>query len=203
LPRRDRSRPDHRRIVIAQEAARIMQEQGLTDFRNAKEKAMLRLGLEQQGALPSNEEVELALAERNRIFRGDAHAQFVGTLRRAALQLMRLLDRFQPRLVGSALNGNATEHSTIDLHLFSDAAEDVSQALQTLGIPHRAAEHRMRMRRDEVETYPGYRLRNGDFDFALTVFPERIRRHAPLSPVDGRPMQRAAAKQIEALLADQ
>jgi hypothetical protein len=199
VPRRNR-KPDHRRITIAQEAARIIQEQGLTDFRSAKEKAVTRLGLEQQGALPSNEEIEQALAERQRIFRGDAHEEYISALRLAALEFMRDLQPFEPRLVGPVLNGSATEHAMIDLHLFSDAAEDVATHLDALGLQYRVWEHRLRLRRDEVEAFPGYRLRNGQFEFSLAVFPERFRGHAPLSPVDGRPMRRAGLRDVEALL---
>ena len=94
MPRRNRSRPDHRRTAIAQEAARIMQEHGLRDFRSAKEKAGLRLGLQDKGALPSNEEIESALAERNRIFRGGTHEEFIKMLRQAALDVMRRLEEF-------------------------------------------------------------------------------------------------------------
>ena len=65
MPRRNRSRPDHRRTAIAQEAARIIQEHGLKDFRIAKEKAGLRLGMEDRGALPSNQEIESALTTQH------------------------------------------------------------------------------------------------------------------------------------------
>ena len=200
MPKRNRSRPDHRRTAIAQEAARIMQEHGLKDFRRAKEKAGLRLGLEDRGALPDNQEIESAIAERNRIFRGEAHEEFVDVLRQAALDVMRRIGDFDPRLVGPVLTGNASEHSTIDLHVFSDAAEAVGAALSALGLPNRAFEHRLRTRRDELELFPGYRFRNGDFLFAATVFTERGRGNAPLSPVDGRPMRRATVKDVEALL---
>lgn len=200
MPRRNRSRPDHRRITIAQEAARIIEEQGLTNFRSAKEKAVTRLGLEQQGALPSNEEVEHALAERHRIFHGDTHEAHVARLRQAALDLMRPLDRFEPRLAGPVLNGSATEHAVVDLHVFSDAPEDVGAEIEALGLTYRPVEYRLRLRRDEMEMFPGYRVRGPECEFALTVFPERLRGHAPLSPVDGRPMRRATARDVEALL---
>ena len=54
-----------------------MQEHGLRDYRGAKEKAGLRLGLEDKGALPTNEEIESAIAERNRIFRGPAQEDLI------------------------------------------------------------------------------------------------------------------------------
>jgi hypothetical protein len=202
VPRRNRIKPDHRRTAIAQEAARIMQEQGLRNFRSAKEKAGLRLGLEDKGALPSNQEIESAMAERTRIFGGDAHDELLDELRRAALDVMGLLQEFEPRLVGAVLNGNADQHSSIELHVFSDTAEAIGTALAERGLPHKAFEHRLRTRRDQVESFPGYRFTNGDFEFSATVFPERGRGNAPLSPVDGRPMRRVNARDVEAMLAD-
>lgn len=200
MPRRNRTKPDHRRTAIAQEAARIMQEHGLRDFRSAKEKAGLRLGLEDKGALPSNQEVEQAIAERNRIFRGDEHEEFIDVLRAEALAAMRELEPFDPRLVGAVLTGNATENSTIDLHAFSDTAEALGELLDGLGWPNRPFTHRLRVRRDQAEPFPGYRFRRGDFEFCVTVFPERGRGNAPLSAVDGRPMRRATARDVESLL---
>lgn len=174
----------------------------MTNFRSAKEKAVTRLGLEQQGALPSNEEVEQALAERHRIFHGDAHEAHVTRLRQAALELMHRLQRFEPRLAGPVLNGSATEHAVVDLHVFSDAPEDVSAEIALLGLACRSVEHRLRLRRDEIEAFPGYRVRGPDCEFSLTVFPERLRGHAPLSPIDGRPMRRVTARDVEALLSE-
>ena len=194
-------KPDHRRAAIANEAARLIQEHGISDFRGAKEKAIERLGLKAGGPLPSNGEIEAALAERNRIFRADSHLSHLRQARVAALEIMRPLEAYHPRLVGSVLSGHATEYSTIDLHLFSDAAEAVGLSLDAMGINHRTVQHRHRLRRDHVERFPGYRFHAAEFEFSATVFPERRRRQAPLSPVDGRPMRRAGLREIEQLVA--
>jgi len=177
-----------------------MQEHGLKDFRLAKEKAGLRLGLDDQAALPSNREIESALAERIRIFRGDTQEDFVRTLRGAALAAMKLLAAFDPRLVGAVLTGNATEHSPIELHVFSDTPEAVAETLDSLGVPRRSFDQRLRMRRDDSGRFPGFRFHHGGHEFMATVFPERGRGNAPLSAIDGRPMRRATARDVEALL---
>lgn len=174
----------------------------MTDFRSAKEKAGVRLGLEDHGALPSNLEIESALAERHRIFHGDGHEEFIGLMRRAALQAMRALAQFDARLVGGVLTGNASEHDPVELHLFSDSAEAVGVALDALGWPHRHFQQRLRMRRDEAEGFPAYRFRHGEFEVTVTVFPERGRGNAPLSPVDRRPMRRASTRDVEALIGE-
>jgi hypothetical protein len=51
-----------------------------------------------------------------------------------------------------------------------------------------------------VEQFPGYRFSAHGCDFASTVFPVRLRGHAPLSPVDGKPMRRAGLREVAELL---
>ncbi|UCG73796.1 MAG: hypothetical protein JSV45_05340 [Chromatiales bacterium] len=195
-------RPNYQRASIADEAARIMMERGMTDFRLAKAKACERLGLN-TGPLPSNEEVEAALAARNRIFHGDRHDLQLRRLREAAVQVMRRLDAFSPRLVGSVLTGTATEHSAIDLHLYTDTPETVGAQLAALGLEARTIQFQHQWRRGEAQTVPGYRFYEQDFEYLAAVFPERRRAHAPLSRVDGRPMRRANQREVARLLDDE
>ncbi len=187
-------------MALAVEAARIIQEEGLTDFRSAKNKAAARLGLGRNAPLPDNTEIEAALAERARIFHSDTQPVLLEGLRQAALEVMQGLEEFHPRLVGDVLSGTATPHSPVDLHLFSDTVESVGAALGALGISHRDVARRHRLRHDEVELFPGYRFSAHACDFSSTVFPLRLRGHAPLSPVDGRPMRRASLREVGELL---
>ncbi len=196
----NRDRPDHQRLALAVETARIIQEEGLLDFHSAKIKAATRLGLGRQAHLPDNAEIEAALAERNRIFHGETLPELLTALRHAAFEVMRDLGGYHPRLVGDVLSGNATIHTSIDLHLFSDTSEAVSASLESLGVGYRSIARRHRLRHDEVEQFPGYRFSVHDCDFASTVFPLRLRGHAPLSPVDGRPMRRAGLRELAVLL---
>lgn len=200
MSRQGRHRFDNRRASIANEAARLIQEQGLSDFRAAKDKAVERLGLGRAGPLPSNGEIEHALAERNRIFRGDDHHANLRELREAALSIMRSLRTFNTRLVGAVLSGNVTQHSTIELHVFSDSPEAVAAQLDALGITHRAAQFRHQFRLRQGEKFPGFRFAADDFEYSATVFTEKNRRRSPLSPVDGRPMQRGSISDVEALI---
>ncbi len=187
-------------MTLAVEAARIIQEEGLTDFRAAKAKAAERLGLGRNAPLPDNAEIEAALAERTRIFYGATQPALLAALRQAAFEVMHELAGFHPRLVGDVLSGSATPHSAVDLHLFSDTAESVGAALEVLGIAHRDIARRHRLRHDEVEAFPAYRFAVHDCEFSSTVFPLRLRGHAPLSPVDGRPMRRASLRELGELL---
>lgn len=196
-----RERPDHRRLAVADEAARILAEEGQTDFRAAKAKAAERLGLGRNVPLPSNVEVAAALAERQRVFAGESHAELLLELRLAACAVMRELRRFHPRLVGDVLRGDATGHGGVELHVFSDTAEEVGAVLDDLGLQHRSVLRRHRLRPDEAEAFPAFRFHAGAVEFTASVFPLDLRGHAPRSPVDGRPMRRAELREVEELVA--
>jgi len=195
------TRSDHLRRALAQEAARIMAEHGIRDFLAAKRKAAERLGVaENAAALPKNTEIEDALAEYQRLFGGESHLESLHAQRRAALNAMLYLQEFEPRLVGAVLSGTATEHSEVQLHLFTDRAESVTIKLMDEGIPHEVTERRVRMNAERVLAYPGVRFELDDQPIEATVFPTDGIRQAPVSPVDGRPMKRANRLEVEALL---
>jgi hypothetical protein len=191
---------EYLRASVAQEAARLIQEHGLEGFRAAKNKAAERFGAGSRRSLPTNQEIELALAEWQRIFRAEQHPLMLLRLRKTATTVMRQLQAFRPRLVGAVLSGNATEHSPVDLHLFSDAAEEVGENLYTQAIAHQFVERRYRLRRNSLTAFPGCRFYFSGIKIIVAVFPERLHGHAPLSPIDGKPMQRANLCEVERLL---
>ena len=121
-------------------------------------------------------------------------------LRETAVQAMRFLDSFRPRLVGSVLSGTAGQHADINLHLFADTPEDVSLFLMENSIPFQAAQKRLRVDRETWQEFPAYEFIAGEYPVELVVFPSEGRREVPRSPVDGRPMQRARLDEVEALL---
>jgi predicted nucleotidyltransferase len=150
---------DNLRRALAQEAARIMAEHGVQDFLIAKRKAAERLGVEDVAAvLPKNREIEVALAEYQRLFGGESHLESLSAQRRAALAAMRSLHEFEPRLVGAVLSGTATEHSDVQLHLFADRAEAVTLKLIDAGIDHEVTERRVKLDAERVRAFPGVRF---------------------------------------------
>jgi len=188
------------RRALAQEAARIMAQQGIDDFLTAKRKAAERLAFTDLGALPSNTEIEAALVEYQRLFHAGAHAASLQAQRRAALQAMRSLALFEPRLVGWVLSGTATEHADIQLHLFADRPENVTLQLIDRGVAHEVTERRVRLDVERIKAFPGLRFEIAHRCIEAIVFPCDGIRQAPLSPVDGKPMRRADAAELEALL---
>jgi hypothetical protein len=194
------SRADQLRRALAQEAARIMSEQGIDDFLLAKRKAAERLSVADASVLPKNTEIEAALAEHHRLFRSERHDAELRELRRTALQAMHLLREFEPRLVGPVLTGMASEHSEINLHLFSEQAENVAWRLHEQGIPHRLNERRLRYEPGRVVSYPAFHFVAGNQPIDAVVFPIDGIRQSPSSPVDGKPMRRGNMAEVKELL---
>src|SRR5436305_6409243 len=120
MPRRNSPRSDNLRRAVAQEAARVMAEHGIQDYRAAKRKAAERFGITEEGALPSNAEIEASLVAYQRLYAAGTHDVTLQAQRRTALREMRLLAAFSPRLVGPVQAGSATEHNDVQLHLFVD-----------------------------------------------------------------------------------
>jgi hypothetical protein len=200
VSRRPNPRADLLRQAVADEAARIMREQGVADFLLAKRKAADRLGVTDASILPRNVKVEAALMAQQRLFGADRHEAELAVLRRSALEAMRLMSDFQPRLVGPVLTGTASPHSEINLHLFTESPEAVSLRLEDRGVPHEVLERRVRFERDRIVGYPALRFVAGRQTVDAVVFPLDGIRQSPCSPVDGKPMRRASAAEVEALL---
>ena len=200
MPRKRNTQDDRTRQLLAQEAARIIVDHGIRDYRQAKIKAAERLGFDMRGALPGNAEVERAVGEHLQLFGREAHNDRLGAMRRVALSAMDMLEAYAPRLVGPVLQGTADSHSAVNLHVFADHPEAVANTLSDLGLGYRPYERRLKSRRDQVETYPGFQFEHENTVVEATVFPLNGIRQAPISPINGKPMQRADRRAVAALL---
>jgi len=121
---------------IAGRAARLIAEDGL-DSAQARHRAaaeILGASVRANGTLPDHEQMDAALREYLRLHMGEAHRSLLRELRAVALDWMQVLAPFQPHLVGAVLNGSATVHSHLHLHLFTDSAKEVEMALLDRGL---------------------------------------------------------------------
>lgn len=189
--------------AVVQEAARIICEDGLSDYRLAKQKALARLGLREGGAkLPSNAEIQDAVIEYQRIFGGQAYADRLVKLRRTAVQAMRMLADFQPRLVGAVTTGATTDAHRVQLHCFADKPEQIDWLLETRGLRYEVSERRYRFADGDTDDIPVLGFEADDVGVDIAVFPEKGLRDVPLSPNDGRPFRRLDVAAAEALAAE-
>jgi hypothetical protein len=187
-------------LALAQEAARIMAEHGVRDFLFAKRKAAERLGVQDTAALPRNSEIEAALQEYQRLFGADTHAESLEAQRRVAIDVMRRLQRFEPRLVGPVLQGTATEYDDVTLHVFVDRMETLTFALLDQNVRFEISECRLRLNAERVVQQPTVLIEVDGQPVELVVFDYDGLRQAPVSKVDGKPMRRADRAEVERLL---
>ena len=182
------------RAEIAAAAARLMAEDGITDFHRAKRKAVRQLGLPEHAALPDNAEVEAELREYRAIYQGEDHAELLLALRVEALAVLELLAQFNPYLTGSVLDGTAGEHSRIDVLLFADSAKEVEIFLLNRGIDVRHADPK----NDRVEAV--LVIETDEAEANLIVLPPMLER-MNWKRRDGRIAERIKADALRALLA--
>src|SRR6202140_2245194 len=123
------------RQAIALEAARLMYDRAESEYFTAKRKAAKRLcrrGFKPED-LPSNAEIREQIQVFARIHEGDKRHQHLRDMRLDALRLMRLLQTFRPKLIGSVMTGHVRKGSDIDVHVFSDSADLVARILENEG----------------------------------------------------------------------
>ena len=185
---------------IAQEAARLIAEHGIKDFQMAKQKAANGFGVTDKHVIPSNVEIEQALLEHQRLFHSESQPLRLKELRETAIKAMQLLKPFEPRLVGSVQRGTAGEHSDVNLHIFSDSPESFGHFLDDHTIPYEQSEKRLRISNNKYEYFPSYSFIAGDIPIDIVIFPVIAQRQSPMSPVDGKPMQRDDVNKVKVAL---
>jgi hypothetical protein len=129
------------RLELAAAAARLVAD-GALDYGSAKRKAARQLlgdATVPRGAMPDNDEVDVALLEHLQLFDED-HPARVERMRRAALRLMNELDGYRPHLTGAVWKGIVSEHAPIHLQLFHDDSKEIQISLLNRGIDFEVTE---------------------------------------------------------------
>ena len=184
---------------LVQEAARILCEEAVIDYRTAKLKAAQRLGLSGNTPLPDNARIQAAVIDYQRLFGGREYAERLRQLRNTAVQAMRLLAEFQPRLSGAAVSGAITAAHRVQLHVFADKAEALDLFFEDRRIPYRQDDRVYRYPNGNEEDVPLLRFEAGEVGVDVAMFGEDDLRRAPLSPSDGLPAKRLTLAEAEAL----
>ena len=179
-----------------------MAEGGIRDYHQAKLKAAQRLGILDDASLPRNREIEDALREYQRLFLGSDQPRELRRRREAALNALEFFRHFEPRLIGPVLDGTADAHAAVALHVHDDDPDAVSRWFDEHGVPAESRSRHLRLDRDRGGDFPVWLFSAEGLSFDVTVLPLTVLRQAPLSGIDEKPMRRASAAQLRALLAD-
>ncbi len=188
------------RQQIAEEAARIMLEHGERDFQSAKLKAAKASGLIDQSALPSNQEIEEQIKQRQVIFTPDTHKALIYNKRLQAQNAMIFFRDFNPHLTGAVFDGTASKYSPLEIHLFVDTVEEVTIFLLEHNAPFQLSERKLRLGKNEEITVPMLRFYADEQEVEVTVFLPKYKNHSPISSIDGAPQRRANLKKLQKVM---
>ncbi len=197
------------RQMLAREAARLMYEEGVDQYFNAKHLAAKRLfgrgGHKKMRYrpqdLPSNSEIQAALREHVQQTEGKRCQQRLFAMRIIALETMQTLKRFNPRLIGSVSTGQVRHGSDIDLHVFTDNLEEIEADIHHLGWSFKTR---------QVTTHIGGHYKDYThiyfkqvFPIELSVYPDEELRITRRSSTDGKPIVRVNLLALEKLIAEE
>ena len=148
--------------------------------------------------LPSNGEIQAALLELADEREGDRRLDRLREMRELALAVMRELEEFEPRLIGSVATGHIRRGSDIDIQLFTEDLDAPEDWLVEQGWPYEREDVLIRRPKGFVE-YQHLRLEL-DHPIELSVYPLMDLRHRPRSSTDGQPIDRVSIRRLEAML---
>jgi hypothetical protein len=188
------------RSEVAAEAARIIATEGQHDYHAAKKKAATRMGMSDRAVLPSNLEVKDALRTWQKLYGGEQYTLNLRNMRMVAMDVMQMLDQFNPRLVGSVLDGTANEHSRVALHIFCDAPDELIFHFLDQNREFEQEQRQIRWHDGSHRFVPIVVIVVGGIPVELTVFDRLQLRQAPPSPIDGKPQIRATLNDLAELL---
>ncbi len=195
MTRPDSPRALRSRTRIAQTAARLIAEHGLTDWSLAKRKACRELGLPAHESLPGNEEVEQALRDYNSLFRATTQPASLRAQRFDALRWMERLSRWDPVLTGAVAAGWATEHSEVRLELEAEDAKSIELALINEGVAY------AQMPTPVANAAPQLQIESPAATVRLVILSPQQRRNRPRRERSGPSEERLTLPQLKALLA--
>jgi hypothetical protein len=207
MPRNNAKHPRHphhmdaMRRDITSLAARLMAEDGITNYGLAKRKAAKQLGVPESEVLPANQEIEEALREYLNLFQPEELRERLAILRREALDLMRLLERFSPYLTGPALDGTAGRYTEAEIELFADSAKEVEIFLldHAICFEHVDKNHNGSTHWSE-QLEARLRLEGKETLLTLSIYPYSLERIHRRNPHTGQVAGRAGIEAVAALL---
>ncbi len=111
---------------VAREAARLLYNRSVKEYKDAKEMAAASLG---SRALPSNYEVAVELDILTDEYEGPGRQRMLIGMREIALDVMRTLGDLSPVLIGSVWRGTVRKGSDIDIVVYHPESAKVAQML--------------------------------------------------------------------------
>ena len=189
------SRNERIKAEIAREAARLLFEEEVRSYRDARRQAVRRFGpsvSSTRGAhLPEYAEIHTELRQLMLFYGAETLVSRVREWRMLALRYMEIFEAFQPLLVGSVQRGEVREISDVNLQLFCDKPEEIGYFLESEGIDFDEE--------GDAETSRFYLVDDG-IEIECRVYSLNERRQIPHCRITGKSLERLDYKRLLALL---
>ena len=191
------------RRQIAYQAATLMYQRQESEYYRAKMKASKQVcrGWVKLKDLPSNAEIRDEIQKLARMLEGDSREDNLQSMRVEALRVMRILEKFRPRLIGSVFTGHIRKGSDIDLHVFSDSVESVAAELDYHGFVF-DTEYKRIVKNGERQVFKHIHI-SDRFPIELTVYPTSKVSYVFKSSITGKAIEKASIAQLETFLKQQ
>lgn len=190
-------RGSEERLRVADEAARLILEDGEPDYGIAKRKAAERAGMFDERSLPNAKEIDAAIKARQNLFGFVASPDWKESVTSAAIEVMTEFSHYEPRLVGGLVAGVLTPSSRVEIHLFSDDAKSIAIDLLNRSIDYQSTDKESGVRCERV---PGFEFDWRGVPVELSVYGVRSGRSLPAETSGGRPVKRVSLKEAKSLL---
>lgn len=183
---------------ITVEAGRIMAEEGVRDYRQAKLKARDRLRLEKDVPLPRNQDVQLARDKHLTLF--TPQEQIVAQrhkMMKLASEAMDFFQPFKPRLVADFLDHPVNADAEMELHLEAIGPEEIAQFLQQHYIPYEQREKQVHFGTNDTLSVPSFHFEDDEQTYMLLIFTTVQMRKPPRRSSNGDSQHRINRAQTE------
>ena len=161
------------RLSIANKAAEIIMEEGITDYQYAKKKAVRYLDLDTVDLLPSNDEIDKALLDYRLIFKAELDIELVKTIKTEALRIMKFFESFNPYFVTQLSEGLLPKYPIIQINLYSDNMKEVEYILLNNNIPFETKDFNIsekRTKKQSLKKIPLILIERGNVPIELKIF---------------------------------
>lgn len=178
-----------------------MYERQETEYFTAKRKAARQLGVNHRyrpGDLPSNAEIRDQIQALANLYEGEARTEKLKEMRLEALAMMRLLERFRPRLIGSVWTGHIRKGSDIDIHVFTNHLSAITSLLDEQNLRY-TVQHKRIIKHNEERLFTHVHIADR-CNFELTVYPEDKVHYVFKSSITGKAIERASLAELEQFL---
>jgi len=153
---------------VAREAAILLYTGQEKEYRQAKIRAAENLGVK---ILPSNREIAEELNSLAQELEGKEREKRLIEMRKTALQIMKALKAFNPRLIGSVWRGTANRKSDIDILIFHDTPKKIATILEKAGFSIRRTEWQTTEKKGEKKSSFHIFLEHSGYEIEVVVKP--------------------------------